>query len=172
MLHSSGSGIHGVHLLSFTLTLFFTGLAITHKHFISILTLITIYHLPTSGYPFYVIVHLRILRYLISVLDILPEHVGRGVAIKFRLGGRFPTRGSVESNHALLNSDLFSDFVHFIIEIFENLTNLANILTFFFAKKGDFRGYIPQNFEPGMHPPSPSPVATPIHVGTTKVYVL
>ena len=81
--------------------------------------------------------------------------VARGVATKFRLGGRI----QVSQNHLLPNSDFSSGFGHFILDILENLTILTKIQKIFFkiAISGDIPGI--SNRE-GCVPHTP--VTTPI----------
>ena len=75
---------------------------------------------------------------------------------EFSNGGTNPDWGrriQVSRNHPPPNSDFFSGFAHFILEILENLKVSANIPKIF-CKKRDFWGNIPQNFETGDTSPA------------------
>ena len=65
----------------------------------------------------------------------------RGVAMKFRMRGRT----QVSQNQLSPNSDLSSDFAHFILKILENLKILASIQKIFIENR-DLWGDVPQNF--------------------------
>ena len=85
----------------------------------------------------------------------------RGVATKFRLGGRIQTEGrriQVIQNHLPPNSDLSSDFAHFSLEALKNLF-FWYIFREISFKNRDFWGDIPRNSELGgdTYPPSPPP---------------
>ena len=75
----------------------------------------------------------------------------RGVATKFRLGGRI----QVSQNHLPPNSDFSSDFAHFISEIPENPNFSVNIQKIFLKNRDFWRGASPRNSEPGGHVPHP-----------------
>ena len=85
--------------------------------------------------------------------------IARGVATMIRRGGggRIATgvgRIQLSQNHLPQNSDFYSDFTHFILEISENLKIVASVQKIFF-KNRYFWGDIPEFRTGGKRPRHP-----------------